>query len=198
MTWDERVAAVAAQTRGLTDRQAAFLVTVMLHAGVCVLRQYSTFTAMSHGRKIADFFRLLLDRRYATAQSCRHNRAHIFHIHYKPLYAAIGEPGNRHRKSTPLPRAIERLMVLDAVLADPGQTWLATEQDKLAHFMLTQRNDQRRIVETPSRGATERKGGRFSRGRQRWLKAGLRPSPSPEADKVRTASAARSNSSPAG
>jgi hypothetical protein len=25
MTWDERVAAVAAQTRGLTDRQAAFL-----------------------------------------------------------------------------------------------------------------------------------------------------------------------------
>ena len=38
MTWDERVAAVAAQTRGLTDRQAAFLLTVMLHAGVCVLR----------------------------------------------------------------------------------------------------------------------------------------------------------------
>jgi hypothetical protein len=139
MTWDERVAAVAAQTRGLTDRQAAFLVTVMLHAGVCVLRQYSTFTAMPHGRKITDFFRLLLDRRYATAQSCRHNRAHIFHIHYKPLYAAIGEPDNRHRKPTPLPRAIERLMVLDAVLADPGRTWLATEQDKLAHFMLTHR-----------------------------------------------------------
>ena len=102
MTWDERVAAVAAQTSRLTDRQAAFLLTVMLHAGVCVLRQYSTFTAMPHGRKITDFFRLLLDRRYATAQSCRHNRAHIFHIHYKPLYAAIGEPDNRHRQTDPV------------------------------------------------------------------------------------------------
>src|SRR5580704_10240516 len=139
MTWDERVAAVAAQTRGLTDRQAAFLVTVMLHAGVCVLRQYGTFTAMPHGRKITDFFRLLLNRGYATAQSCRHNRARIFHIHYKPLYAAIGEPDNRHRKPTPLPRAIERLMVLDAVLADRDRTWLATEQDKLTHFTLTHR-----------------------------------------------------------
>jgi hypothetical protein len=111
----------------------------MLHAGVCMRRQYSTFSAMPHGRKIVDFFRLLLDRGYATAESCRHNRAHIFHIHYKPLYAAIGQPDNRHRKPTPLPRAIERLMVLDAVLADPGRTWLATEQDKLAHFMLTHR-----------------------------------------------------------
>ena len=44
-------------------------------------------------------------------------RSRIFRIH-KPLYAAIGEPDNRHRKPTPLPRAIERLMVLDAVLAD--------------------------------------------------------------------------------
>jgi hypothetical protein len=33
----------------------------MLHAGVCVLRQYSTFTAVPHGRKITDFFRLLLN-----------------------------------------------------------------------------------------------------------------------------------------
>jgi hypothetical protein len=139
MTWDERVEAVAAHTRGLTDRQAAFLVTVMLHAGVCVLRQYSTFAGMPHGRKVIDFFRLLVDRGYATAHSCRHNRARIFHIQYKPLYAAIGEPDNRHRKPTPLPRAVERLMVLDAVLADPTRTWLATEQDKLAHFMLTHR-----------------------------------------------------------
>jgi hypothetical protein len=34
-------------------------------------------------------------------------------------------------------------MVLDAVLADPTRTWLATEQDKLAHFMLTHRIPRR-------------------------------------------------------
>ena len=80
-----------------------------------------------------------VDRGYATAQPCRNNSARVFHIHSKPLYAAIGEPDNRHRKPTPLPRAIERLMVLDAVLADRGRTWLATEQDKLTHFTLTHR-----------------------------------------------------------
>jgi hypothetical protein len=139
MTWDERVDAVASHTAGVTDRQAAFLVTVMLQAGVCMDRHYCTFAGVAHGRKTHDSYRLLLDRGYATAQPCRNNSARIFHIHHKPLYAAIGEPDNRHRKPTPLPRAIERLMVLDAVLADRGRTWLATEQDKLAHFMLTHR-----------------------------------------------------------
>jgi len=38
MTWDERVDAVAGHAPGVTDRQAAFLVTVMLHAGVCMDR----------------------------------------------------------------------------------------------------------------------------------------------------------------
>jgi hypothetical protein len=139
MTWDERVHAVSGEAPGVTDRQAAFLVTVMLHAGVCMDRHYCTFAGIPHGRKTHDFFRLLVDRGYATAQPCRNNSARVFHIHSKPLYAAIGEPDNRHRKPTPLPRAIERLMVLDAVLADRGRTWLATEQDKLTHFTLTHR-----------------------------------------------------------
>ena len=41
MTFADRIAAVA--TYGFTPRQAAFLTTVMLHAGVCVSRQYTTF-----------------------------------------------------------------------------------------------------------------------------------------------------------
>ena len=58
-------------------------------------------------------------------------------MHYKPLYAAIGEPDNRHRKRRSLGRMVERLMILDAVLADGTCTWLATENDKLAHFSLS-------------------------------------------------------------
>ena len=41
MTHEERVSAVAAL--GFTERQAAFLVQVMLHSGVCLGRQYCTF-----------------------------------------------------------------------------------------------------------------------------------------------------------
>jgi hypothetical protein len=111
----------------------------MLYGGVCLGRHYCTFAGIAYGRKFHDFFRLLLDRGYATAQPCRHNLARLYHIHHKPLYAAIGEPNNRHRKPSSLPRAVERLMVLDAVLADRDRTWLATEQDKRSHFTLTHR-----------------------------------------------------------
>lgn len=141
MTWDERRQAVAAM--GFSERQAGFLVTVMLHAGVCIGRQYCTFARIAYGQKMHDFFQSLLDRGVATARACGHNRARLFHIHFKPLYTAIGEPDNRHRRPTSLGRAVERLMLLDAVLDEPDRTWLATEREKLSHFTLTHRVPRR-------------------------------------------------------
>jgi hypothetical protein len=137
MTWAERVAQV--RLHGFTDRQAGFLVTVMLHAGVCVGRQYGTFAGIPHGRKICEFFDRLVARGYATARPCGHHRARVFHVHHKALYRAVGEHNNRHRKPTTLARAIERLMILDAVLAERDRTWLATEQEKVTYFTLTHR-----------------------------------------------------------
>lgn len=139
MTWQERVAAIQALDRGWTERQAGFLVTVMLHAGVCLQRHYETFAGIPHGANVQAFFQLLVRRRVATARPCGHNRARLHHIHAKPLYQAIGEPDNRHRKPMPLARAVERLMVLDTVLADRQPAWLATEQDKVAWFTLRHR-----------------------------------------------------------
>jgi hypothetical protein len=139
VTWKERVDAIQGLDRGWTERQASFLVTVMLHAGVCLKRHYATFAGIPHGENIQAFFRSLVSRGIATTRLCGHNRARIHHIHAKPLYRVIGETDNRHRKPMTLARAIERLMVLDAVLADRQRTWLATEQDKLAFFTLTHR-----------------------------------------------------------
>ena len=141
MTWEERVRAMA--TKGFTERQAGFLVMVMLHSGVCIGRQYCTFARIAYGQKMHEFFGLLLARGYASARTCGHNRARLIHVQYKPFYDAIGEPNNRYRKPVTLGRAIERLMVLDAVLAERDQTWLATEQEKLAHFTLTHRVPRR-------------------------------------------------------
>jgi hypothetical protein len=59
----------------------------------------------------------------------------VFHVSHKPLYAAIGQADNRHRKSMAIGRMVERLMALDAVLADRSFTWLGTEQDKRTHFL---------------------------------------------------------------
>lgn len=132
MTFEERVEAMV--DHGFTERQAGFLTTVMLHAGVCLGRQYCAYAGIVRGQKMHDFFRELVKNGYATVSSSAHRKTHLYHVHAKTLYRTIGEPNNRHRRPVPLSRAIERLMVLDGVLADRRHRWLATEREKVAHF----------------------------------------------------------------
>src|SRR5262249_37982769 len=67
----------------------------------------------------------------------------LFHVQYKPLYEAIGEANNRHRKPASTGRFVERLMLLDAVLGDGKHWWLGTERDKVAYFDDAFENDTR-------------------------------------------------------
>jgi hypothetical protein len=128
-----RVASVAGF--GFTERQARFLVMVMVHSGVFLERQYCAFARISHGQKSHDFVAKLIARQFATAIAPgRLHQGRLFHLHYKPLYEVIGEPDNRHRKVVSLGRMIERLMILDGVLADKSYTWLGTERDKRDYF----------------------------------------------------------------
>jgi hypothetical protein len=133
---EDRVDAIA--SFGFTERQARFLVTVMVYAGAFLERQYCTFAGIGHGQKTHDFVRKLIDRDYVTVitPGALH-RGRLFHLQYKPLYEAIGEANNRNRRPATMGRMIERLMVLDAVLADRRYTWLGTEQDKVAYFKWT-------------------------------------------------------------
>jgi hypothetical protein len=132
VTFDERVAKV--RPKGFTERQARFLVTVMLHSGVCMVRQYCAFSRIARGQKTQDFFGSLLARKYATVSVHAHRKVRVFHVQHRSLYEAIGEPDNRFRKPVPMGAAIERLMLLDSVLASPEIVWLSTERDKLAYF----------------------------------------------------------------
>ena len=95
-----------------TERQARFLVTVLIHSGVFVPRQYRAFARIAHGQKTHDFLAKLVGRGYAKAitPGALH-RGRLYHVQYKPLYRAIGEPDNRHRKPAVLGRSIERLRV---------------------------------------------------------------------------------------
>lgn len=142
MTFDDRVAGV--EGLGFNERQARFLVTVACHAGVCMVRQYCAFCAIRHGQIAREFFARLITRRLATVFECAHKRARIYHLRHRALYDSIGEPHSRLRKPVALPRAVERLMVLDTVLADTSLRWLATEREKLEHFSLTMGNILRR------------------------------------------------------
>jgi hypothetical protein len=133
MTFDERVQAVA--KKGLTERQARFLTTVMLHTGVCVPRQYARFCGIVYGEKTRKFFSKLVRLQYASMYDCRHNRARIYHVNQRALYAAIGEADSRLRKPVTLNHAIQRLMMLDAIVEDPDLVWLGTADEKAAHVL---------------------------------------------------------------
>jgi hypothetical protein len=120
---------------GFTERQACFLATVMLHSGVFVGRQYSAFAGITHGQKVHDFIdKLLVPKLVTPIELGTTGRTRIFQVHYKPLYAAIGEPDNRNRRRVTIDRAIERLMILDGVLADRSVTWLGSEREKRRYF----------------------------------------------------------------
>jgi hypothetical protein len=132
MTFDQRVKAVS--EFGFTKRQAGFLVTVLLHGGICVPRQYARFAGTAYGHKVNLFFDKLVSARYAVRCRCVHNRAAVYHVRHQPLYRAIGEPHSRNRKPVPASRVIERLMLLDAVISHPEIEWLATAADKIGFF----------------------------------------------------------------
>ncbi len=120
---------------GFTERQARFLMNVLLHSGVFVERQYCSFAGIVHGQKSTDFIKTLVERRFATPIATgRLHRGRMFHVHYKPLWAAVGEPDNRFRKPAAPGRMIERVMLLDAVLDEPTCTWLGPAIDKRRHF----------------------------------------------------------------
>jgi hypothetical protein len=130
MKFDERVQTVA--NKGFTKRQARFLTTVMLHAGVCVPRQYARFCGIVHGAKTRKFFAKLVRLGFASMYDCRHNRARIYHVNRRALYTAIGESDSTFRRRMSLNRAIESLMVLDAIVEHPALVWLATPEEKAA------------------------------------------------------------------
>jgi hypothetical protein len=133
VTHEERVKRVAGF--GFTDRQAAFLVEVMLHSGFFLGRQYCTFARIVRGQKMVDFLEKLTSRRLATPYLCGHSKARVYHLHNASLYDAIEQRDVRFRKRMAVGRALERLMILDHVLAHREFRWLGSEQDKVAHFL---------------------------------------------------------------
>ena len=123
MTPEDRVKAVA--ECGFTERQARFLVTVMVHSGVCLLRHYTAFAGIVHGQKTRKFFEKLVRRGFAVAYPCRHNRGRVYHVRHKPLYRAVDQADSRHRRPLSAARVVENLVLLDAVLASPSVVWCA-------------------------------------------------------------------------
>jgi hypothetical protein len=104
----------------LTPRQRSFLVTVMVHSGCFLERQYCEFTGTVRGQNSREFVASLVARGFARAiEPGPARRGRLYHVHHKPLYEAIGQADNRNRRLRTIGRMVERVMILDAVLGDP-------------------------------------------------------------------------------
>ena len=81
---------------GFTQRQREFLVTVMVHAGCFLERQYCAFSGTVRGQNSREFIARLVARGFARAiEPGPVRRGRLYHVHHKPLYEAIGQPDNR-------------------------------------------------------------------------------------------------------
>lgn len=120
--------------RSSLERQARFLVTVLLYSGVCVPRQYAAFAGIAYGHKVGRFFDVLAEYGFAVVSDCLHNRARVYHLADARLYAAIGQPHSRYRRPVAARQVFDRLLRLDAVVSLPEVRHLATEDEKVALF----------------------------------------------------------------
>jgi hypothetical protein len=147
---------------GFTERQRQFLVTVMVHAGCFLERQYCAFTGTVRGQNSREFVGRLASRGLARAiEPGLVRRGRLYHVHHKPLYEAIGQPDNRNRRLRTVGRMVERVMILDAVLGDPHSWWLSSENDK-RRFLAFKRDNYLRPEDYPHIA--------FGSGRQRVIR----------------------------
>lgn len=132
MTFEERVRAL--EHLRLTDRQTRFLVTVALHSGYCVRRQYLEFAGVRYGKNVRDFLDGLVFRGLALRFTYRLDRGHVYHLHARSIYRALRQDDNRNRRVASPALIARKLMLLDLALAEPTVEWLVTEDDKVEFF----------------------------------------------------------------
>jgi hypothetical protein len=120
---------------GFTQRQCELLVTVMVHAGCFLERQYCAYTGTVRGQNSRDLVARLVARGFAKSIEPRPvRRGRIYHVHHNPLYEAIGLTDDRNRRLHSMGRMVEKVMILDAVLGNRRCWWLGPADDKRTFF----------------------------------------------------------------
>jgi hypothetical protein len=127
MTFEDRVRALT--YLGFMPRQTRFVVTVALHSGFCLRRQFAAFADIEYGKNVRNFLDHLVDRQLARRLQFEINRGHVYHLSARAVYRAIGQDDNRNRRASSPALIARKLMLLD--FAGPGcRPWLVTEQTR--------------------------------------------------------------------
>jgi hypothetical protein len=119
------------ESLGYSAEEATFLALVAGQSGYFVARQFDAAIQVKHGKRTTALLDKLVSRGHVRRHIFEHNR-HVYHLQYKPFYQAIGDPDSRNRREHQPQTIKARLMAFDYVLANPDNTWLDSEQQKIA------------------------------------------------------------------
>jgi hypothetical protein len=126
-TFDQRVNAVA--QLGYSPREAEFVVLAALHSGYFLRRHFSV-----SGKAVDTLCRKLVANGHGKLARTA-NLTKVYHICAKPLFRALGQEDNRHRRAHESFYIRSKIMLLDYVLSTGGGAqFLATEEDKVEYF----------------------------------------------------------------
>src|SRR5205085_2226306 len=88
-----------------------------------------------YGKNVRAFLDGLVTRGLADRFVVRADRGHVYHLHARAVYAAIGEDEHRHRRPSGPAQIARKLMLLDVVVRRQEATWVATPADKVDLFV---------------------------------------------------------------
>jgi hypothetical protein len=112
---------------GYTPREAGFLVIAALQSGYFLRRQFNAHLGRQCGALGQRFVDRALRLGHIEALTEFGNQR-LYHVCARALYQHIGEPDNRNRRLHAPETVRQRLMMLDYVLARPGEHWLLTTE----------------------------------------------------------------------
>jgi len=114
---------------GYSPKESEFVTKAALHSGYFLARQFNE----GRGNPVMRLCQKVVSLGHATVKVYG-KRTRLYHLQAKPLYRALGQTDNRHRKEQDTYRLRAKLMGFDYVLLHPEYRYLPTEQDKLDYF----------------------------------------------------------------
>ena len=112
---------------GYTPRESGFLVLAGLQSGYFLRRQFNTHIERECGALGQRFIDRALRLGHIQALPGFGNQ-HLYHVCARAIYQHLGEPDNRNRRLHAPETVRQRLMMLDYLLARPGEHWLLTTE----------------------------------------------------------------------
>jgi hypothetical protein len=121
------------ENTGYTEQEAAFLYLVAIHSGYFLRRQFSRFVRRDRGGLADKFIQKALRLDHLQVIECGQAR-HVYHLTSRPVYQTVLRSDSQHRRFKGFTYMQSRLLILDFVLDNLGDTILEDESAKVDFF----------------------------------------------------------------